>query len=265
LERCEKCGKEFASAQALAQHTRDKHGQPVASAPKAQRGTSSKRAKSLRKNDRHPLALALIGVAIVAGLGTYYLISPFSAGPPFPYLTNENWIHVHPYLVIDIAGVNVSIPASIGVLPSGFEPLHTHDNSGLLHVELAKGDVNSHNYTLGDFFSVWSYTVRTVGGAVAPSLGGRTLPVEFTSNDILGFNTNSTYQVVLLVDGKQSTQWDSLNLEQLDYCSAANSGHPCCPSDCVSPTGPASNPLWDGTNNYPYGFGHTIVIAYVRR
>lgn len=195
-------------------------------------------------------------------VGVYFLASPYFVGPPFPYLTGENWIHVHPYLVIDIEGTNVTIPAGVGIFSAGLEPIHTHDSFGLLHVELAQIDAKSHNYTLGDFFTIWNYTVKAVGKSEAPSLNGRMLPVEFSSTDILGFRSNSTYQVVLLVDGRVSNQWGSLNIEQLDYCSSLNTGPPCCPTDCATPGGAASDPYWDGSTNYPYGYGHTIVIEY---
>ena len=268
MPKCEYCEREFDTNSALAQHRKDKHGAvqaPSSDAP-SQAPKVVRKQKSLRKRNRHTVAVAIIAVAVAAGLGTYFLAAPAFASPPFPGITGENWIHTHPYLVIEIAGTNVTIPAGVGILDGEtvFEPIHTHDASGLLHVELSQSDASSHNYTLGDFFTIWNYTARSVGVSESPTMGGRVLPVEFSSTDILGFHTNSTYKVVLLVDGKPSSEWGSLDVEQLDYCGSSMSGSPCCPTDCASSTGPASDPLWDGTTNYPYGTGHTIIIEYVK-
>ena len=224
----------------------------------------NRKPKSLRRRNRHPVAIAIVTVATLLAVGVYLLASPYLTGPPFPYLTGENWIHVHPYLRIQIEGTNITIPADIGIFSSGLEPIHTHDSSGLLHIELAQADAKSHNYTLGDFFTIWNYTVKARGESEAPMLNGKALPVEFSSTNIFGFRSNSTYQVVLLVDGIPSTQWGSLNIEQLDYCSTANTGLPCCPTDCATAGGPASDPYWDGSTAYPFGYGHTVVIEYTK-
>ena len=267
---CDECNREFATEEALSQHLKDKHGVASPRATKEQAGGGSRksirRQKSLRKRNRHPVALALVVVAVAAGLGVYFVASPYFASPPFPGSSGESWIHVHPYLTIDIAGTNVWFPGGVGIFQGWcvLDPVHTHYASGLLHVELSQSDAKSHNFTLGDFFNIWSYTVKSVGTGEGPTLNGRALPVEFSSSDILGFHANSTYQVRLLVDGKPSTQWGSLNIEQLDYCSTANSGLPCCPTDCSTGSSTASEPLCDGTANYPYGTGHTIVIEYAK-
>jgi len=268
LPKCEFCEREFGTDSALAQHRVDKHeAQPtLAQSGRNESPKAAKKQKSLRRRNRHTAAIALLAVAVAAGLGIYFVAAPVFASPPFPGISGESWIHVHPYLSIQIYGTNVTIPAGVGLLDaeSVFEPVHTHDASGLLHVELSQTDANSHNYTLGDFFTIWNYTVKSVGASESPTLNGRTLPVEFSPTDILGFHTNSTYRVVLLVDGKPSSEWGSLNIEHLDYCSSSMSGSPCCPTDCSSATGPAADPLWDGTTAYPYGTGHTIIIEYVK-
>jgi hypothetical protein len=270
MPKCDECGREFSTDAALAQHLKDKHGQAPPSNGRqrdsaANQPRAARKERTRRRRNRHPLLIALVVVALVAGLGLYLVVGPELQPAPFSCTTGESWIHMHPYLIIDIEGTNITIPQGVGILQGGTctEPVHTHDRSGLLHVELSQADSQAHNYTLGDFFNIWAYTART-SPSVVPSLTGPPLPVEFSSTDILGFKTNSTYQVTLLVDGKASTAGPSLNLEQLDYCSTANTGLPCCPTDCTSSTGPAADPLWDGTSNYPYGYGHTIVIEYTR-
>ena len=59
--------------------------------------------------------------------------------------------HVHAHLEIDIRGTPQAVPANIGIRSTCLFWLHTHDDTGLIHVE---ADVPA-NYTLGQFFTVW--------------------------------------------------------------------------------------------------------------
>ena len=63
--------------------------------------------------------------------------------------------HIHTHLAIYRAGNPVLIPANIGFVQTAGVVLclywiHTHDDSGLIHVEAPGG-----NFTLADFFAVW--------------------------------------------------------------------------------------------------------------
>jgi hypothetical protein len=239
---------------------KDKHGQGQRSTSltdvrkEATRG-GRPRQRSLRKRNRHPVALGIAAVAIAVGLGLYILVAPSFASTPVPCLggTGESYIHVHPYIRINIEGTNVPIPALIGFLKAGVctEQIHTHDASGIIHIELGTGDVNS-NYTLADFFRVWNATFPTV------SFNSTTHPVTFTNTGIFGYKADATHKLVVLVDNATVADGAGIHIEQLDYCSTANSAVPPC-----SPTA-GGNPLWNGSTNYPYGTGHTIVIEYVK-
>lgn len=195
---------------------------------------------------------------IVIGLAIFlYNFQQQSYGFPFPCLPQESLtIHIHPYLRIIINGQNVTIPAAIGIINpvysqgiivSGtcFEPLHTHDASGIIHIE----SPSNTNYTLGDFFKIWSATYHTV------LFDGQNRPIMFNSTNILGFKADMTHKVVLLVDGKPSSQYQNLVLNYYDYCSSSTTGPPCYPTA-------VGDPYYGGTT-YPYGTGHTIVIEYV--
>lgn len=60
-------------------------------------------------------------------------------------------MHIHPTLKIFIDGAERKIPANIGVGPACMRPVHTHDESGTLHLEfLVQQDV-----PLAWFFRVW--------------------------------------------------------------------------------------------------------------
>ena len=98
---------------------------------------------------RSLLALAL--AAAIAGC------SP-SATPSTPPASNvpcgpsEVLIHhEHAHLTIVIRGQLRTVPANIGITATQFCWLHTHDTSGIIHVEAA----DDRTFTLADFFGVW--------------------------------------------------------------------------------------------------------------
>jgi hypothetical protein len=70
--------------------------------------------------------------------------------------------HLHAHLAIYRGGTAVAIPANIGFVQSGgvvlcLYWLHTHDDSGLIHVEAPMG-----NFTLADFFAVWGQPLSSM-------------------------------------------------------------------------------------------------------
>ena len=266
MPKCEDCGREFSTEAALAQHMKDKHGADVNSGLSGS-GSESPRAvkkqKSLRKRNRHPMAIALVAVAIAAGVGIYFVAAPSFAAPPFDCIAEQNYyIHVHPYLQIFIENMSVPIPAGVGIVQNGscLEPIHTHDSSGILHVELSQAE-SGKNWTLGDFFTIWSYTC-SVQPSDCPVVNGTSRPVVFNQTDILGFRADSTHRVELLINGTASSAWGSLNLEQHAYCTLSRSSVAPC-----SPTA-GGDPAWDCVSatqcgTYPYRTGNELVIRYV--
>jgi hypothetical protein len=210
-------------------------------------------------------------------------------GPKFACLGTESlFLHIHPWLRIIINGNNVTIPSGIGIKnpsqygtyngepefgggPSTcFEPLHTHDDSGLIHIE----SPTNVNYTLSEFFTDWSLTYQYA------IVNGVHEPIVFNQTDFLGYNFNST-NLKVLVDGASppagdyngsSTNYGNLVLNVLDYCSSSLPANtpPCYPTD-ANTNGAIGDPAWNGVtglksssnpNGYPYGAGHTIVIEY---
>lgn len=87
-------------------------------------------------------------------------------------LVTEDY-HVHAHLAIIKNGQALAIPPNIGLTGCAYE-LHTHDRSGILHVETAA----YHRLTLGQFFSVWGqpFTSSNVAGIVG-------LPISVYIND----------------------------------------------------------------------------------
>jgi hypothetical protein len=62
-------------------------------------------------------------------------------------------LHTHEHLDLYLDGKHVAVPANVGIGsdPRFFSPLHTHDRTGILHVE----SPTRTTYTLGQFFAVW--------------------------------------------------------------------------------------------------------------
>ena len=85
-----------------------------------------------------------------------------------PALAQEGTaLHTHQHLDLYVDGRRVTVPAGIGIDEAkGFiSPLHTHDVSGVIHLE--SPDVRQ--FTLGQFFGVWGVrlTPSCVGGYCA--------------------------------------------------------------------------------------------------
>lgn len=107
-------------------------------------------------------------------------------------------IHMHTTLRITVNGEHVTVPALIGIDPKLYKthdldrygiktpktyPLHTHDTSGVIHIEST--DVRT--FTLGQFFDVWGKT--------------------FNENCILDKCNNGLNKVRMYVDGIESFEF----------------------------------------------------------
>jgi hypothetical protein len=92
--------------------------------------------------------------------------------------------HFHTHLDLLVEGKTVPVPANLGIASSGdaMAELHTHDTSGVLHIE---APTIGKRYTLGQLFTEWNVRLD------AAHLGG-------LSAD--GTRTLSAY-----VDGKKQT------------------------------------------------------------
>ncbi len=59
--------------------------------------------------------------------------------------------HVHSFLAVYVDGEPVPVPANTGVRETCLFWLHTHDDSGLVHIEAPE----KRDFTLGQFFAIW--------------------------------------------------------------------------------------------------------------
>jgi hypothetical protein len=72
-------------------------------------------------------------------------------------------IHIHQHIDIYIGGHHLIVPQGIGFGPNAsfLSAIHTHDTSGIIHVE----SPTVRTYTLGEFFDVWGvlFTKQCLG------------------------------------------------------------------------------------------------------
>lgn len=94
-----------------------------------------------------------------------------------------NTLHNHIHLDIEINGNPVEVPAQIGLASTAESPLHTHDNSGIIHIESATPGFKP---VLGNVFDVWgvSLTQTNIGGYTAT--GATTLTAYVNGSQYTG-------------------------------------------------------------------------------
>jgi hypothetical protein len=74
--------------------------------------------------------------------------------------------HVHAHVAIYKDGQMLAFPAQVGITSACDYETHTHDNTGIIHMETP----NLKTFTLGKFFDLWGepLTTTNVAGAVGP-------------------------------------------------------------------------------------------------
>ena len=70
---------------------------------------------------------------------------------------NHMALHIHPVLEIEILGEKQAIPANMGISDTGMRVIHTHDDTGKVHVE----SPYLHQFYLKDIFTVWGWTFNS--------------------------------------------------------------------------------------------------------
>ncbi len=102
--------------------------------------------------------------------------------------------HLHPHLDVVVDGKSITVPSQIGINSSlwkdrsldkyglqGLSPLHTHDNSGTIHVE---SNANR-SYTLGEFLNIWGGLDLNGKKTVKATLVNGSNPVSDYNNLVL--------------------------------------------------------------------------------
>lgn len=97
--------------------------------------------------------MSMLQAAVLIGaLATGQPVGPHNVGCNVSEIFTE---HMHTQLTIEHAGAKVTVPANIGLVSAAYAViciywLHTHDDSGTIHIEAPGG-----TFTLADFFAVW--------------------------------------------------------------------------------------------------------------
>lgn len=107
---------------------------------------------------------------------------------------SRNGIHWHPRLSIKIKGEEVEMPANLG-LGAVHNPIHTHENDGVLHLEFS-GLVLKDHVKLGEFFKVWGK--------------------EYNRNCIFDYCAGEDGKLRMLVNGKESTAYGNYSMKDGD-------------------------------------------------
>src|ERR1700682_4376822 len=127
-----------------------------------------------RKNAHHPIApnsIPATPITVAKGRD-----SPPPWPPPtdlpaavgqagLPLMGSEGSVlHIHAYLDVFVNGPPVPVPADIGIDQQAgtISPLHTHDNSGVIHIE----PPGQATFSLAQFFTEWQVSLS------ASQLGG---------------------------------------------------------------------------------------------
>lgn len=105
--------------------------------------------------------------------------------------TDFSKTHTHAMLTITQDGRNIKVPANLGITSSCMHPLHTHDDTGLIHMEYPR----SIKYTLGDFFDLMGVVFDNGQIGSLKVQDGYVISVEKNSKQI-----KSSYRGILLKD-----------------------------------------------------------------
>lgn len=100
--------------------------------------------------------------------------------------------HIHPNLEIMINGQKQEIPTGIGIVNGCMNALHTHDNSGKIHVESPE----KRDFTLADFFAVWKKI--------------------YTKDQIFDYKADQTHVIRQIINGKEVQDYENTILKDED-------------------------------------------------
>jgi hypothetical protein len=124
-----------------------------------------------------------------------------------PALSAEgNALHIHQHIDLVINNATTSIPAEIGINEAaGFiSPIHTHDTSGIVHVE----SNIVRDFTLGQVFDIWGvrFSTNCIGSYCADAMHSLRVYVNGTqlSGDFRGL-VLAPHQEIMVVYGPASS------------------------------------------------------------
>jgi hypothetical protein len=119
-----------------------------------------------RKTRKTMIKILSIGSAVIAAFIAMVIVTGASVTS---HDDKSIVMHLHPLLNVMVNGKSLTVPKNIGIDSllhkdhsldqygtSGSAPLHTHDDSGTIHVE----STTNRNYTLGEFLNIWGIDLK---------------------------------------------------------------------------------------------------------
>jgi hypothetical protein len=137
-----------------------------------------------------------------------------------PLTAEGQAVHIHQHLDIYVGGKKETVPAQIGIASSGsfISDLHTHDATGIMHVEAEQ----VRSFSLGQFFAVWGLRLdRNCLGSLCQS-GDKQLRAWVNGTPVPGDPTRivlDEHQEIVLAYGTAAQQPDPLP-KSYDFASA---------------------------------------------
>lgn len=124
------------------------------------------RKRAIKRVTKIALIVIIIGGSI--GAFVWYLMTRPSI--PEEEILSRSGLHWHPELAIFVKGEKVEMPTNIG-LGAVHNPIHTHDPSGVIHLEFP-GVVRKDNVKLVRFFEVWGKDFMEFGSSIRMAVNG---------------------------------------------------------------------------------------------
>ena len=123
-------------------------------------------------------------------------------GNHFPPQSDTGY-HIHAVLRIYVEGKQVEVPSQVGIdqQESYLAPLHTHDNSGIIHMEATE----PYPFKLSQFFLVWG--------------------VKFNNSQIGGYKVGGGKQLAVYANGSQVANPSTFTMKPHDRI-VVNYGNP---------------------------------------
>ena len=138
---CDGCGKKFQTKDSMEQHKRDAHTH------------ESVKKKNNRKVPKGWI-VGILAIVIIAA-GTALILPSTKAQSVIDDVQCNSMeqavFHIHAHLDIFSDGQQNDVPSGIGIPGNCFYWLHTHDTSGIIHIEAPVQKI----FTLGQFINIW--------------------------------------------------------------------------------------------------------------
>ncbi len=141
--------------------------------------------------DKNIAAIIGLTVVILAGIIAFTFRSNSNATPYADCVQHSLGLsmHVHSELEIYFDDQKQTIPANIGITPECMKALHTHDESGKIHIEHPQAQ----EFKLWQFFTNWGQ--------------------PFSKDQILDKKIDATHTITMTVDGQPSEAFGDLVLK----------------------------------------------------